>query len=93
MGGIFLNSSRFNHACHPYATCTYSYNEKKKQLIIKTKSDIAERTELTISYGPAALMYGNYGFHCDCEGCPPPEVQAAEEQERRGDLDFRVSFI
>jgi hypothetical protein len=78
--GIFLKCSRFNHSCHPYASCTYNYNEETDKLKISALRDISIGEEITISYSrdPSSL-YENYGFHCDCFGCqqlplPPPEA-------------------
>ncbi|KAF4631463.1 hypothetical protein G7Y89_g6664 [Cudoniella acicularis] len=83
--GIFLKSSRFNHACHPYATCTYRWTPEKNQLITTALMPITKDTELTISYtsSPRTLMR-NYGFWCECPGCPSPK-DAAEEQRKIDD--------
>ncbi|PMD51111.1 uncharacterized protein K444DRAFT_480926, partial [Hyaloscypha bicolor E] len=71
-GGIFLKSSRFNHACHPFSTCTYKYNSAQDRLIVKSLSPIAKGEEITISYCDApSTLYDNYGFYCDCKACPP----------------------
>ncbi|RKF62670.1 hypothetical protein OnM2_031063 [Erysiphe neolycopersici] len=70
IGGIFPKSSRFNHSCHPYATCTYIYEEADDVLIITAIKDIAEGDEITISYTNApSTLPGNYGFKCDCPNC------------------------
>jgi hypothetical protein len=73
--GIFLKASRFNHACHPFATCTYHWNEDQKKLVFRTLRDITAGEEMTISYigwsTATSLLHDNYGFWCDCPGCPP----------------------
>ncbi|KAE9367024.1 SET domain-containing protein [Stipitochalara longipes BDJ] len=70
-GGIFLKSSRFNHACHPYATCTYLYDVSQDRLIVTSLFPIAKDQEITISYSKCTEhLYPNYGFYCDCPGCP-----------------------
>jgi len=79
-GGIFYKTSRFNHACHPAATCTYKWNRREQKLITTTLKNIEAGQEITISYGSAGSLYENYGFYCDCEYCPRPE-QAAKDAE------------
>lgn len=79
--GIFPKSSRFNHACHPYATCTYTYSKEQGRLIVTTLRDIEVGEEITISYcgrGSPNNLMANYGFYCDCLGCPTPKVAARE---------------
>ena len=77
--GIFLKSSRFNHACHPFATCTYSYDLSQGRLIVKSLFPIAKGQEITISYcKDAKTLYDNYGFYCDCKACPPPAKAKSE---------------
>jgi len=80
-GGIFLKSSRFNHACHPFSTCTYSYNKVEGRLITTTLQPIQKGEEITISYcGTPSTLYENYGFYCDCQACPPPAKAKAEAE-------------
>ncbi|POS87780.1 hypothetical protein EPUL_000381, partial [Erysiphe pulchra] len=63
IGGIFPKSSRFNHSCHPYATCTYLYEKTVDVLIIKAIKKIVEGDEITISYTNApSTLPENYGF-------------------------------
>ncbi|TVY28247.1 SET domain-containing protein [Lachnellula hyalina] len=70
LGGIFLESSRFNHACHPYSTCTYRWDEAANTLTFTTLMDINNGEEITISYtNRPKTLYRNYGFDCDCPGC------------------------
>lgn len=84
-GGIFLKSSRFNHACHPFSTCTYSYNKVQGRLITITLQPIQKGEEITISYcGTPSTLYENYGFYCDCQACPPPAKAKAEADFYRG---------
>ncbi|PMD33679.1 hypothetical protein L207DRAFT_381703, partial [Hyaloscypha variabilis F] len=72
LGGIFLKSSRFNHACHPYSTCTYKYDSSQGRLIVTSLFPIAKGEEITISYSPvASSLYDSYGFYCDCKACLP----------------------
>jgi hypothetical protein len=78
--GIFLKSSRFNHACHPYATCTYAFNNETNRLVTSAIQDIEAGQEITISYcgyGDPSSLPENYGFYCDCPKCPSPEEAAA----------------
>ena len=83
-GGIFLKCSRFNHACHPWANCTYRAVEGKR-LKVTTLFNIAKGQELTISYTniPEKLP-GFYGFYCDCPACPSPEMAAERANLLRG---------
>jgi len=87
-GGIFYKTSRFNHACHPAATCTYRWNLRERKLITTALRDIEPGQEITISYGSAGSLFQNYGFHCDCEYCPHPEEAAKEAKRLRGTGDW-----
>ncbi|KIN02350.1 hypothetical protein OIDMADRAFT_98589, partial [Oidiodendron maius Zn] len=70
-GGIFLKCSRLNHACHPWANCTYEVIERKC-LKVTALFDIAKGQELTISYTTIPRdLPRDYGFYCDCPSCPP----------------------
>ncbi|KAL2061406.1 hypothetical protein VTL71DRAFT_7679 [Oculimacula yallundae] len=84
-GGIFIKSSRFNHACHPWATCNYRYDESSTTLTFTACKPIKKGEEITISYtsNPAQLM-DNYGFYCDCLNCPGPKVAAKQAKRLRG---------
>ncbi|TVY52135.1 SET domain-containing protein 5 [Lachnellula cervina] len=74
IGGIFLESSRFNHACHPYATCTYRWDEAANLLTFTTIMDVKKGEEMTIAYtSKPETLKKNYGFDCDCPGCSKPE--------------------
>jgi hypothetical protein len=44
--------------------------------------DINEGDEITVSYSrdPESL-YENYGFHCDCPGCPDVWPEVGEEND------------
>ncbi|TVY80446.1 SET domain-containing protein [Lachnellula suecica] len=76
IGGIFLKSSRFNHACHPYSTCTYRWEEEKNTLTFTTLMEVKKGDEITISYtNKPKTLYLNYGFNCDCPACLPPKVE------------------
>jgi hypothetical protein len=84
-GGIFLKSSRFNHACHPYARCTYKYDEENDCLNTTTMYNISKGEEITISYSAdSTSLYSNYGFRCDCPMCPDPKKAERDERMRRG---------
>ncbi|KAL5327843.1 hypothetical protein ACEPPN_005549 [Leptodophora sp. 'Broadleaf-Isolate-01'] len=84
-GGIFIKSSRFNHACHPHATCTYRYDESTDTLIFTACNPINKGDEMTISYtSNASQLMDNYGFYCDCSGCPRPKVAAKQARRLRG---------
>ncbi|KAK0104239.1 hypothetical protein ONS96_005331 [Cadophora gregata f. sp. sojae] len=84
-GGIFIKSSRFNHACHPYATCSYRYDEAAELLIFTACNPIKKDQEITISYttNPSQLK-DNYGFYCDCPKCPPPKIAQKQAKALRG---------
>ncbi|RDL31091.1 uncharacterized protein BP5553_09880 [Venustampulla echinocandica] len=84
--GIFLKSSRFNHACHPYATCSYRWDEEKNQMVTRSVMSIKKGQEITIAYSrnPSALHF-NYGFWCDCPGCPEPKKAKAAAQRISGE--------
>ncbi|PQE32606.1 SET domain protein [Rutstroemia sp. NJR-2017a WRK4] len=72
--GIFPKSSRFNHACPGFRNCTYDLNKKTREMVFTTIAEVARGQELTISYCIVPNdLYRNYGFFCDCPGCPPPE--------------------
>lgn len=83
-GGIFLKCSRFNHACHPWANCTYRI-VGQKYLKVTALFDIAKGQELTISYTnmPQDLPTF-YGFYCDCPGCPAPKDAAERARFLKG---------
>lgn len=84
-GGIFVKSSRFNHACHPHATCKYGYTSYDDTLTFTACQSIQKGQEITISYttNPSQLM-DNYGFYCDCSGCPDPKDAARTARKLRG---------
>jgi len=71
--GVFFTCSRFNHACHPYATCTYAWDNEKQRMTVTTLRNINMGEELTISYMGYSVnqnsLQQNYGFQCDCPGC------------------------
>ncbi|KAI0996907.1 hypothetical protein K3495_g11276 [Podosphaera aphanis] len=70
IGGIFIQSSRFNHACHPYASCTYRYQAEYDLLVTTAIKDIHAGDEITISYtNVPSTLPKNYGFKCDCPAC------------------------
>ncbi|KAJ8058803.1 hypothetical protein OCU04_011791 [Sclerotinia nivalis] len=72
--GIFLNSSRFNHACPGFRNCSYSYDKDTNKMVFTTTDGIKKGQELTISYASIPnCLYQNYGFFCDCPGCPPSD--------------------
>ncbi|KUJ18770.1 SET domain-containing protein [Mollisia scopiformis] len=82
--GIFLKSSRFNHACHPHATCTYKWNEELGQMVFTSINPMKAGDEITIQYcANPAKLYDNYGFYCDCPSCPDPTKTAAQDRKRR----------
>ncbi|KAH8816465.1 hypothetical protein F5884DRAFT_667522, partial [Xylogone sp. PMI_703] len=75
--GIFLVASRFNHACRPNQTCSYTWNEKDKSLYVKANKPIKKGSEITICYTDIReYLYWNYGFFCTCDSCPPVEEAA-----------------
>lgn len=85
--GIFLKSSRFNHACHPHATCTYRWNEEENTMVFTAINPMKAGDEITIQYtGNPAKLYTDYGFYCDCPSCPDPkQAEAQDRLRRRGD--------
>jgi len=75
VGGIFLKSSRFNHACHPHATCTYGWDEPTNTLTFTTLMEVKKGEEITISYtNKPRTLHENYGFDCDCPRCFGPKA-------------------
>ncbi|APA15706.1 hypothetical protein sscle_15g104760 [Sclerotinia sclerotiorum 1980 UF-70] len=73
--GIFLNSSRFNHACPSFRNCSYNYDKDSNRMIFTGTEAIKKDQELTISYASIPnSLYENYGFFCDCPGCPPSDA-------------------
>jgi hypothetical protein len=85
VGGIFLKSSRFNHACPEFRNCSYIYDETKDMLITRACRDIAKGQELTISYASQPNhLFDDYGFFCDCPACPDPKIAEANERIMRG---------
>lgn len=84
-GGIFPKCSRFNHACHPYSTCTYRWDKERQMLVVTMLTNVKAGTELTISYGGSSnMIQQHYGFWCDCPKCPSPADAAAEARYFRG---------
>ncbi|TGO29545.1 hypothetical protein BPAE_0014g00010 [Botrytis paeoniae] len=84
--GIFQNSSRFNHACPGFCNCTYGFRKDINKMIFTTLSDITKGQEITISYANVPThLYQNYGFFCDCPGCPPGSF-ASKKREYENDL-------
>ncbi|ESZ91931.1 hypothetical protein SBOR_7676 [Sclerotinia borealis F-4128] len=72
--GIFLNSSRFNHACPGFRNCSYTFHKDINKMVFTTIDDITKGQELTIAYSSIPNhLYQNYGFFCDCPSCPPWE--------------------
>lgn len=82
---IFLKCSRFNHACHPHAACTYTWDAKLERLVVSTLREVAAGEELTISYMgkqvDRRLLQLNYGFQCDCPGCLEAKEAEAKVQK------------
>ncbi|TGO61473.1 hypothetical protein BCON_0027g00620 [Botryotinia convoluta] len=84
--GIFLNSSRFNHACPGFCNCTYGFRKDINKMVFTTLNDITKGQEITISYANVPThLYQNYGFFCDCPGCPPGSF-ASKKWEYENDL-------
>lgn len=71
--GLFPIASRFNHACHPSDTITYTYNTTTKTLELFVQAEmIPAGQELTISYGfkrTPLELFCRYGFRCGCGAC------------------------
>ncbi|EPE33933.1 SET [Glarea lozoyensis ATCC 20868] len=95
--GIFLKCSRFNHSCHPFATCTYEYDEETDRLRITALRDIKAGEEITISYTrDASSLYDNYGFNCDCPACKAQPAtgyifEATEDSSEESEYKFEGS--
>ncbi|TVY14729.1 SET domain-containing protein 5 [Lachnellula arida] len=80
LGGIFLESSRFNHACHPHATCTYRWDEAENLMTFTSIMDVKKGEEMTIAYtSEPKTLKKNYGFDCDCPSCTTPKDLKEEE--------------
>ena len=55
-------------------------------MVFTTLSDISKGQEITISYANVPThLYQNYGFFCDCPGCPPGSF-ASKKWEYENDL-------
>lgn len=78
--GLYLNASRFNHACFPNVARFDAFDEPgdtSTLLHFRAMDPIAAGTELTISYFPISLgraernrrLLGDYGFVCTCTRC------------------------
>ncbi|KAH8801404.1 hypothetical protein F5884DRAFT_513703 [Xylogone sp. PMI_703] len=79
--GIFIKSSRFNHACPGFQSCSYSYHEPEDCLVTTARLHIKKGEELTIAYylyhnnlERNYNLYRHYGFWCDCPGCRAPRI-------------------
>ncbi|KAF8853204.1 SET domain-containing protein [Acephala macrosclerotiorum] len=82
--GIFIKSSRFNHACHPHATCTYKWNEELGHMVTTSINPMKNGDEVTIQYtNNPSKLYDDYGFHCDCPACPDPKEAGKQHRMRQ----------
>ncbi|CZR55981.1 uncharacterized protein PAC_05869 [Phialocephala subalpina] len=82
--GIFIKSSRFNHACHPHATCTYKWNEELRHMVTTSINPMKNGDEITIQYtNNPSKLYDDYGFHCDCPACPDPKEAGKQHRMRQ----------
>jgi SET domain-containing protein len=85
LGGIFLKSSRFNHACHPHSTCTYRWDEAANTLTFTTLMEVKKGEEITISYtNKPRTLHDNYGFDCDCPKCSQPKDPKEDQKATIG---------
>ncbi|KAI9163965.1 SET domain-containing protein [Paramyrothecium foliicola] len=85
-GGIFLESSRINHACMQNAQNTW--NDDLQKLTIHAIRDIEEGEEITILYLPTRgnrafrqrVLQQSFRFHCSCQLCSliPPQLDASD---------------
>ncbi|KJA18994.1 hypothetical protein HYPSUDRAFT_94183, partial [Hypholoma sublateritium FD-334 SS-4] len=95
--GIFLDASRFNHACSPNAKL--SFNAKTGELRIYTLCPISAGEEIFISYISGRQLYGmpqkyrqkylgtRYHFACACYVCSLPKAESMTSDARRVGLN------
>lgn len=103
--GLFLNISRFNHSCVPYAE--FVWNEEKRMQEIRAIRDIPEGEEITICYFTLLVaarsqkerrefLLSHYGFPCDCVACNlVGEEKKINDRERKegGTLEKRIECL
>ncbi|GAA6006472.1 hypothetical protein JCM11491_004973 [Sporobolomyces phaffii] len=88
-GGVFLNGSRFNHACN--ANCHRAWDDKQGVEWFIAMVDIEAGTELTISYieykatraARQLELQATFGFDCTCDACTLGREETAVSDERR----------
>lgn len=91
--GIFLDASRFNHACSPNAK--QSFNTNTGEIRIYALDVISAGEEIFISYISGRRVYGTpqkyrqndlctrYHFACACYVCSLPEEELLKSDARR----------
>jgi len=89
--GLFPAASFFNHSCNP--VCTYSFEGRPLELVIRTEREIAVEEELTISYGEpgtvqqcVADVQEFYLFQCGCS----QQSLAPTKQQEPGQLSSEI---
>ncbi|KAF7550377.1 hypothetical protein G7046_g8033 [Stylonectria norvegica] len=91
-GGIFLQSSRFNHSCNSNAQ--YWWNETLKQMTIHAVRDIDVSDEITVCYrNPRQDRHARrqelqklFGFVCACSLCSLTGHRQTESDERLNEV-------
>jgi len=100
--GLFLNISRFNHSCHPFAEFTWNSSKKRQELRIVRPTP--QGAEITISYftlvtasqpraGRKEYLQAHYGFPCDCPSCSLEGPEGEEDDQERGEVDKLAARI
>ena len=86
-GGIFLLTSRINHACLP--NCQHSWNSSRGEITVHAVRDIEQGEELTIIYCDTlpskqrrAELQNHFGFECACKVCSLPKDELQRNDER-----------
>lgn len=93
--GLFLNISRFNHSCCPFAE--FTWNPRKRRQELRAIRNIPCGTEITISYfslavaardrrGRKEYLQTNYGFPCDCPACSLKGQEGEEDDFERAEV-------
>jgi hypothetical protein len=91
-GGLFLQASRFNHACSHNAQNTW--NTDTNQLTIHAFKDIEAGEEICISYLDGSENYrtrqrnlkDRFAFECSCNLCLLPPTQRRESDARLDEI-------
>lgn len=89
VGGLFIDGSRFNHACSP--NCSRAWDSELGVEWFIAMEDVKAGTELTISYGEVRTGMGlrqlalqqAFDFSCRCRSCCHSLVGCIDSDRRR----------